>query len=51
MKRASVLLLFLIFATNAFSVSREGHTRNDTVLQLIKKVVRSLGDGLTIPKP
>jgi len=51
MRRVPVFLLLLMFATNAYSVSREGHTRNDTVIQLIKKVVRSLGDGLTIPKP
>lgn len=50
MRRLNVVLL-LAFATSASGMSREGCTASDTVVQLIKKVVRWIGDGLTIPKP
>jgi hypothetical protein len=54
MRRVGYALLLVVFAVSAFGVTREGvrpreRDKGSAVVQIVKKVVRALGDGLTIP--
>jgi hypothetical protein len=42
-----------MLAGNAFAVSREGRerTREHAIVKMVKKIVRALGDTLTVPLP
>ncbi|HEY0371854.1 MAG TPA: hypothetical protein VGD79_07615 [Thermoanaerobaculia bacterium] len=47
----------MLLAGNVFAVPREGRNqqreqkRDTPIVKMVKKIVRALGDGLTIPKP
>jgi hypothetical protein len=43
--------VILAVAGSAFAVPREGRNREQAVVKMVKKIVRALGDGVTIPKP
>jgi hypothetical protein len=54
MRRVGYALLLVVFAVSAFGVTREeGRPRDrdkgNAVVQMVKRIVRALGDGLTIP--
>jgi hypothetical protein len=54
MRRVVYALLLVVFAVSAFGVTREeARTRErekgNPVVQIVKRIVRALGDGLTIP--
>jgi hypothetical protein len=53
MRRVGYALLVVVFAVSAFGVTREEarpRQRGKTgVIEMVKRVVRALGDGLTIP--
>jgi len=53
MKRSTVatLVLMLVFAGNVFAVGRDGRTHDSGITKIVKRIVRALGDGLTIPWP
>jgi hypothetical protein len=51
----AAVAVILMLAGSAFAVPREGreqgHGRAQTIVKMVKKVVRALGDGLVIPWP
>lgn len=54
MRRVGYALLLVAFAVSVSGVTREGvrpreRDKGSAVVQIVKKVVRALGDGLTIP--
>jgi hypothetical protein len=51
-----VSVVSLVLAAGAFGIPREGREaksrdRDNAVVKFVKRVVRSLGDGLIIPTP
>lgn len=56
-KSVAVCAVVLVFAGSSFAGPRETRdqgrerSRDTGVVKTIKKIVRALGDGLTIPKP
>lgn len=53
MRRVVYVLVVLVFSVSAFGVSREdrGPRERNPVVKAVKKLVKSLGDGLTLPTP
>jgi hypothetical protein len=54
MRRVVGALLLVVVAVSAFGVPREeararDREKGNRVVELVKRVVRALGDGLTIP--
>lgn len=53
MRRVVVLLLLVVFAVSAFGASRDEPRSRDrekrNVVQMVVRIIRALGDGLTIP--
>ncbi len=51
---AAVAVIFML-AGSAFAVPREGREqtrgRELTIVKMVKKIIRALGDGLTVPLP
>ena len=53
----AAVAVILMLAGNALAVSREGReqardrSREQTIVKMVKKIVRVLGDGLIIPWP
>jgi hypothetical protein len=51
------VVVILMLAGNVFAIPREGRdqarerTREQGIVKMVKKIVRALGDGLTIPRP
>jgi hypothetical protein len=47
--------VLLMLSGKAFALPREGQeqrfNREQAVVKMVKKIVRALGDGLTIPRP
>jgi hypothetical protein len=53
---AAAVAVILALAGTAVAVPREDRTRGrdrgrTTVVQVVKRIIQALGDGLTIPKP
>jgi hypothetical protein len=50
-----VVAVSLVVSAAAFGIPREGRERTrdreNTVVKFVKRVVRTLGDGLTVPTP
>jgi len=55
--RVIALMVILVLAGNAYAASREGSAparergRDSAIVKVVKKIVRALGDGLTVPLP
>lgn len=58
--RVVVVVLVLVLPGSTFAASHErretwkqgrGRGRENGIVKMVKKIVRALGDGLTIPKP
>lgn len=51
----AAVLVMLAIAGNSFALPREGReqerSRDSQTVNIIKRIVRALGDGLTIPRP
>ena len=54
-RRIVVVVVVLTFAGSALAVPREGREqrrgRDSGIVKVVKKIVRALGDGLTVPLP
>jgi hypothetical protein len=53
---AAAVAVMLALAGSAVAVPREDRTRGrdrgrTTIVEVVKRIVQALGDGLTIPKP
>jgi hypothetical protein len=53
--RVAVVVVSVVVSTAVFGVPREGREaardRESPVVKFVKRVVRSLGDGITVPTP
>ena len=54
----AVGLMSFVLAAGAFGLTREGresrersHDRENPIVKFVKRVVRTLGDGITVPTP
>jgi hypothetical protein len=53
----AAVAVILMLAGSAFAVPRErrdqarGRTREHGIVKMVKKIIRALGDGLTVPLP
>jgi hypothetical protein len=52
MRRVIYVLVVVVFTVSAVAAPRdERGPRSNPVVKMVKKIVRSLGDGITIPVP
>lgn len=55
LKSVAAVAVILAVAGNAFALPREereqGRNREQTIVKMVKKIVRALGDGLIVPLP